>query len=386
MKVAVYAIAKNEEKHVERFMESVSEFDGVFVMDTGSTDNTIQALEYYGATVVTSTVSPFRFDVARNASMNMIPLEYDYLLCLDMDEVLEEGAYAKIVEAISSNPKASYNLKLIYDADREAQMLVPKKCLHTRKNHFWKYNVHETLVSHDSVALSNLDLDITIYHHPDHEKDRGFYMELLEQSVTSYPNDPRPLMYLGREHFYVRNTFDAIMWLKQHIKVEPYGPFRCRSAMMIAEAYENLNVEDNVSEAEAWLLRACSEFNHSREPYYRLAELYFEYNAFSSAIGMFDACLRIKEVPDVSDIVELKYYDDKVIYHYIASSYYNLGMIDQAKKAGQKALSLYNSSNMSLPETLVNDLSKIFSDIIEGSPNAESKEETQSIQEGSKEE
>lgn len=374
MKIAVYAIAKNEEKHVKRWMNSVCEFDGIYVLDTGSTDDTVKELEHHGATVVTSVVSPFRFDVARNASMNIVPDEYDYLLCLDLDEVLEDGAYDKIKHHIAFSKKASYNLDLIYDADKEGQMHVPKKCLHTRENHFWKYNVHEVLISKDSVSLSNEDMPVIVEHHPDGSKDRTFYLDLLEQCVTTYKDDPRPLMYLGREHFYAKNTFDAIMWLKQHIKIETYGPFRCRSAMMIAEAYEHLNVEDNVSESEAWLLRACSEFNHSREPYYKLAELYFEYNAFASAIGMFEACLRIKEVPDVSDVVELKYYDDKVIYHYIASSYYNMGILDQARRYAQKAVSLYNSSNVQLPETLMNDLATIFSDIIEGGPSAKVEE------------
>ena len=36
MKIYVYAIAKDEIKHIERFMASVAEADGVYVLDTGS--------------------------------------------------------------------------------------------------------------------------------------------------------------------------------------------------------------------------------------------------------------------------------------------------------------------------------------------------------------
>ena len=40
-KVCVYAICKNEEKFVQRWVESMKEADEIYVLDTGSTDNTI---------------------------------------------------------------------------------------------------------------------------------------------------------------------------------------------------------------------------------------------------------------------------------------------------------------------------------------------------------
>ena len=45
MKVCVYAICKNEEKFAARWMRSMSEADGVYVLDTGSADSTPELLE-----------------------------------------------------------------------------------------------------------------------------------------------------------------------------------------------------------------------------------------------------------------------------------------------------------------------------------------------------
>ena len=39
-KICVYAICKNEEKFVDKWLESMSEADYIVVLDTGSTDNT----------------------------------------------------------------------------------------------------------------------------------------------------------------------------------------------------------------------------------------------------------------------------------------------------------------------------------------------------------
>ena len=41
-KIAVYAISKNEEKFVDRWYESMKEADNIYVLDTGSTDNTVK--------------------------------------------------------------------------------------------------------------------------------------------------------------------------------------------------------------------------------------------------------------------------------------------------------------------------------------------------------
>ena len=44
-RVYVYAISKNEEKFVDRWMDSVNEADAVYVLDTGSTDDTVKRLK-----------------------------------------------------------------------------------------------------------------------------------------------------------------------------------------------------------------------------------------------------------------------------------------------------------------------------------------------------
>lgn len=47
-KVCVYAICKNEEQFVERWMNSMSEADRVVVLDTGSEDGTVEKLRERG--------------------------------------------------------------------------------------------------------------------------------------------------------------------------------------------------------------------------------------------------------------------------------------------------------------------------------------------------
>jgi len=50
-KICVYAICKNEEQFVERWVDSMSEADSIIVLDTGSTDNTVNKLKELGVNV-----------------------------------------------------------------------------------------------------------------------------------------------------------------------------------------------------------------------------------------------------------------------------------------------------------------------------------------------
>ena len=90
-KIYVYTICKNEEKFVDRWVKSMKEADGIYVLDTGSTDNTVEKLLKNGAIVKKKTITPWRFDIARNESLKMIPNDADILVCTDLDEVFISG-------------------------------------------------------------------------------------------------------------------------------------------------------------------------------------------------------------------------------------------------------------------------------------------------------
>ena len=67
-RVCVYAIAKNEEQFVRRWVTSMREADEIYVLDTGSTDQTVELLTGLGVHVTKEEIHPWRFDTARNRS------------------------------------------------------------------------------------------------------------------------------------------------------------------------------------------------------------------------------------------------------------------------------------------------------------------------------
>ncbi len=91
MKIAVYTIALNEEKFVERWYESAKDADYLLIADTGSTDKTVKLAKKLGVNVINISIKPWRFDDARNAALASLPDDIDMCISLDMDEVLDEG-------------------------------------------------------------------------------------------------------------------------------------------------------------------------------------------------------------------------------------------------------------------------------------------------------
>ena len=98
-KICIYAIARNEEQFVDRFCDAAAEADYIAVLDTGSTDRTVEKLSDRGVIVRQTTIEPWRFDVARNLSLLLIPRDTDLCVCVDLDEVLLPGWRAALEKA-----------------------------------------------------------------------------------------------------------------------------------------------------------------------------------------------------------------------------------------------------------------------------------------------
>ena len=90
-RIAVYAIARNEEHHVERWAASARDADTTVLVDTGSSDRTVQRARKLGVVVHEARIVPYRYDVARNRALALVPDDIDFCVSLDLDEVLAPG-------------------------------------------------------------------------------------------------------------------------------------------------------------------------------------------------------------------------------------------------------------------------------------------------------
>lgn len=197
IKIATYAIAKNEEKHVERWLEATKESDYRIILDTGSSDSTVELLKkadnlIWGETLV----SPWRFDTARNQALALVPEDVDVCLILDMDELPEKNFYRKVQQQWvrgADRGWISIDTAFKWKIDR----------LHSRQGWVWKWPCHEVAVRIDGTENYQFcDTNALIYHKPDITKSRSLYLPMLEAAVIEMPSDSRMWTYLCREYYH----------------------------------------------------------------------------------------------------------------------------------------------------------------------------------------
>lgn len=145
-KVCVYTICKNEEKFVDRWMDSMGEADLVVVLDTGSKDGTVERLRARGAQVTVERILPWRFDAARNRSLELVPEDVDLCVCTDLDEVFHPGWREALERAWRPGcGRVSYRYTWSFQQDGSEGVVFWSDKIHTRRGYRWVHPVHEVL-------------------------------------------------------------------------------------------------------------------------------------------------------------------------------------------------------------------------------------------------
>ncbi len=337
MKICVYAICKDEAQFVSRWVDSMSEADEIYVLDTGSTDQTVALLKERGVIVEQKVITPWRFDVARNESLKLVPEDCDVCVCTDLDEVLEPG-WRQVIEKLWKKgvTRGHYRYTWSFNEDGTEGSVFDYDKIHTRQHYRWTHPVHEVLEylgegMERVVYLTGIQLN----HYPDRTKSRGQYLPLLELSVKENPNDDRNVHYLGREYFYYNRYDEAITTLKRHLSLPTatWDAERAASMRYIAKSYAALKEPEM---AKTWFFKAIKEAPYLREGYIQLAlQFYKESDWFGVAYAVENA-LKIKERP-LSYITDPSSWD-ATPYDLGAISQYYLGNYEQALIYAQLAL------------------------------------------------
>ncbi len=340
MKVVVYAICKNEARFVDRWMASMGEADRVVVLDTGSTDDTVPLLRMRGAAVVQESITPWRFDTARNRSLELVPEDADVCVCTDLDEVFRPGWRKALEQAWTpGTAQCRYHYAWSMNPDGSEGVTFWYEKIHSRFGWKWKHPVHEVLEwtgggERGPAACAD---GIRLEHYPDQEKSRGQYLELLELSVKEEPEDDRNMHYLGREYLFRGRWDDCIRTLERHLAMPSatWKDERCASMRYIAQACIR---KGEPAAAHGWYLRAAAEAPYLREPYIDLAELLYGLGEWDGVIYFTGCALAIAEKPQ-SYICEPAAWGS-LPHDLRAIAFYRTGRVEAARAETARALDI----------------------------------------------
>lgn len=338
-KICVYAIAKNEEKFVDRWFNSVKEADYIYVLDTGSTDNTVDKLKELGVVVNQKIIDPWRFDVARNEALKMVKDDVDICVSIDLDEVLLPGWKDELEKIWDENvTRLHYTYNWSLDDNNRPIISFYSDKIHKRNCYEWIHPVHEVLnYIGNSKEIIKITNNITINHFPDKNKSRSGYLPLLELSVEENPTDDRNMHYLGREYMFYERWNDCIDTLIKHLnlKTATWKDERSASMRFIARSYKKLKRYD---EAKMWLDKAMKETPYLRDPYVERALLEYELNNLNETEKYCIEALKIKT--HEKTYVNERFSWDETIYELLSIVKYNKKDYDKSLYYINKALEI----------------------------------------------
>lgn len=360
--ISLCLIAKNEEKNVQRLLDSVKGcFDQIVFVDTGSTDKTVEIAEKNGCEV-----HHFKwindFSAARNFSFSKA--KCDYIAWLDLDDELRNPDAFKhwrdTAMEFADCWFASYNYAV--DKDRKPIIsFVRERVFKRSKGPKFQYPIHEGIIidqgwSRDYAVTWAVD---HLRDEQDIKQDKSRNLKILEDMRSSGTLDARLQFYYGKELYEQGEPYKAIDAFDEALKneaLEPhdrllsfqYGAYSCiqsadnlkdelveqKNKLMnkaLSFALDGIKLDPN--RAEFWVL--CGDiYLKSRQlvqaiPYYGAAKRCYNAKAngspYEGAVYSFVDCYGLNPTLQLSKI------------------YMGLGRVEEARAEATEAVEKYNS-------------------------------------------
>lgn len=218
MKISACMIVKNEEEMLAKTMPSLARcLDEIILVDTGSSDKTIEVAQGFGARV-------FRFawvddfSAARNESLKHAT--GDWILWIDADEYLPNEELQKLRAVLETADADAYALAIYEAKPGTCEML----------NGYWRVKIfrnglgyhfvrpiNEQLVDAQGKVVVGKEIPVNIYHWGmkldaiKMDEKRRRYVELYSRALETRPDDP----YL---HFLLANKLNDLHRLPEALE------------------------------------------------------------------------------------------------------------------------------------------------------------------------
>lgn len=303
MKVAVYAIAKDEAKNVRDWYNSMCEADEICVLDTGSTDGTPELLRALGCKVAVQVQEPFRFCDARNASMGMVSQDVDWCVCTDLDERFSKGWREVLEKEVEKRRHLGINALICrfvtaFDEQGKPVNQMDYWKMHRRGCVHWEAPCHEYLVWDEPRVLAFVEPSkMWLEHHPDGEKSRDYYLPMLERAYEDEPTS-RTMFYYGRELMF-HNRYGAAVGVLSQYLLHPDSTWNSERAWAMRFIARCLHMQGESNVAVRWYVKASMEATDQRESLVEYARMCAELGHFDEAAKSIEIALQRRERPRI---------------------------------------------------------------------------------------
>ncbi|MCC8398543.1 MAG: glycosyltransferase family 2 protein [Rickettsia endosymbiont of Labidopullus appendiculatus] len=231
LKISAFIITKNESARVARAINSVKDIvEELIVVDSGSTDNTVQIARNLGAKVIFNEWDGY----VKQKTFGENLCQNDWILNIDADEELSKELQDEIEFIFASNIQDNYlayrtKIVILHRNDHKVRRFAPyNKCIRLYNRKYSSFSNNSNTTTHDSVLFNpNInsenkiyDLNGTIYHRS------GTSITQLITKANFYSSEQaEDLVKLGRNPSKIRIATESIFYFLKSFFIRRYWVF-----------------------------------------------------------------------------------------------------------------------------------------------------------------
>ena len=341
-KISLCLIVKDEEKVLERCINSLKGcYDELIIVDTGSTDDTINIAKKLGARV-----EHFKwiddFAAARNYAFSFAT--GDWIMWVDADDVLmkeDTKRFREIVHSHDNDDVMGINFPYIYSHESTGTGEIPNfkyhrlRIMKKESNPVWIGRIHE----YNKIEGKTINCDEIDFHHYRDEgkgtQNTARNLRILKKVVDDCsPEDkPRYLFYYGKECIYNNMLDEAIKAFKEYIPLSNWIPEKHRAMYEMAVCYQ---IKGDIDNAKKYAHESMLIDEDFVDPYILLGKIAYNNKEWQRCIKWMTAATKCN-APQVKFFDYIPYHT-YVPYDFMSICYWNLGNKEKALETINKCL------------------------------------------------
>ena len=346
-------IVKDEEEHLPNALNSVKDaVDEIIIVDTGSTDNTIEIARSFGAKVYHYEWNN-NFASARNEALKYATC--DWILSMDADDEMNADDIRRLKEVLSETDALGFAIPIfseIYDRQTNMKNTTVNYLVRIFKN---DPQIRFSRRIHEFVDQSIYDiggkieiLEIPVFH-------RGYIdveilnkklernKKLLEVALEENPEDHSLLVYMGKTYMEENELDKAEEYYRRAINIVETSNKRYASLFFLQTAYIDLGnllvQKERFEEAIEYFNKAIAIDPNFPDTYYHIGMAYYNKGRFEEAYNMFRKVFEVNIEKSTAKISHLGIRGELTL-SMLQATTLQLGIYREAITYGKKVLDI----------------------------------------------
>lgn len=302
--ISAVMIVKNEEANLERCLDSLKDVMPAVIVDTGSSDRTMEIAKDYGTELHEH---PWQdsFSEARNYALGYV--KTDWALQIDADEELV-GITEPALDSLSLD-YAAYLTPIHNLLPNGAAGLHHFERIYQPGKVHYKWRVHNELIAEGKIGITSLSIRHYGYALSDEEMQEKYErtLKLVEMELEETGYTLRTVRYLIQQNRVLNRYDEVIKIIENHIHVldEFPGPYQEAAAAAIV-AYNGVGENAKAKVAGIQLL---DEFPEALDALFYLGVAYMEDQAWDLSMECMARYIKVRTA------LQLEGTDSSMIYH-----------------------------------------------------------------------